>query len=343
MTSPTTFIRKLGPSFVIGMFIFLGISVALTFSQDLETPPMEDGDTGNKGLNFGVLSAGPDKLPPRLKYSARDGSELDYRFYESAVPSNKLLVLVHGSGWHGQQFGQMASTLSQLGAAHVITPDLRGHGYSPARRGDVDYIGQFEDDLADLITLVKKSYPSADVILGGHSSGGGLVVRFAGGDHASLANAYLLMAPYLKYSAPTTRENSGGWARPLTRRLIGLSMLNMAGITYFNDLPVIQFNMPKRIREGDLGHTATLAYSYRLNTSFAPREDYEADLAAMTQPFLLIAGSKDEAFFSDQYEPVISAQTSSGRYEIVPNQTHLGIVQYAGSATLIAEWLSGLK
>lgn len=302
----------------------------------------EDGQE-NKGLNFGALSAGPDKLPPRIKFSARDGTELDYRFYESAVPSNKLLVLVHGSSWHGQQFGLMASYLSKMGAANVVTPDLRGHGYDPARRGDVDYIGQLEDDLADLITLVKKSYPGADVIVGGHSSGGGLVVRFAGGEHASLADAYLLMAPFLKYNAPTTRENSGGWARPLTRRLIGLSMLNMASITYFNDLPVIQFNMPKQILDGELGHTATLAYSYRLNTSYAPREDYEADLAAMTQPFLLIAGSKDEAFYTNKYKSVISAQTSSGQYEIVPGQSHLGIVQYGGSFELIEKWLAQLN
>ncbi len=39
------------------------------------------------------------------------------------------------------------------------------HGFTPKRRGDVDYIGQLEDDLADLITA--KRQPRQKVILVG--------------------------------------------------------------------------------------------------------------------------------------------------------------------------------
>ncbi len=250
--------------------------------------------------------------------------------------------LLHGSGWHSQQFVSMASFIAEQGIAHVVTPDLRGHGFTPAKRGDIDYIGQFEDDLADLINLIKKERPSNKIIVGGHSSGGGLAVRFAGGPYGEMADAYLLLAPYLKYNAPTTRENSGGWARPLTRRIIGLSMLNSIKFTTLNYLPVIQFNMPAEVRNAPLGHTATLHYSYRLNTSFAPRSDFEADLAAMKQPFFLLAGSKDEAFYADKYEEVISAQTSSGQYELITDIDHLGIIEDKATYYLIADWLSQL-
>jgi len=30
--------------------------------------------------------------------------------------------------------------------AQVVTPDLRGDGINPDKRGDVDYIGQLDDD-----------------------------------------------------------------------------------------------------------------------------------------------------------------------------------------------------
>ena len=86
-----------------------------------------------------------------------------------------------GSGWLGIQFNRLASRLSDQ--AYVVVPDLRGHGASPERRGDVDYIGQMEDDIAALIETER--LPGQAVILAGHSSGGGLVTRFAGGEHGS--------------------------------------------------------------------------------------------------------------------------------------------------------------
>ena len=73
----------------------------------------------------------------------------------------------------------------------------------------------------------------------GHSSGGWLVVRFAGGAHGDLIDHAVLLAPFLKYNAPTTRENAGGWAYTMVRRIIGLSMLNTFRITALNYLPII--------------------------------------------------------------------------------------------------------
>ncbi len=335
-------IKKITLSAFIGIAVFLAIAFGLVFSQDLIDPDALEAQRGNEGLDFGGVSEEKSALPELLQFSGLDGTTLDYRFYESATPTQKTLILVHGSGWHSQQFLSLASFTAGQGLAHVITPDLRGHGMTPVRRGDVDYIGQFEDDLAQLIKLVREINPTQKIILGGHSSGGGLVVRFAGGIHGEKADAFLLMAPYLKYNAPTTRENSGGWARPLTRRIIGLSMLNSVGFTNLNALPVIQFNMPAKVRNKPSGKTATLSYSHRLNTSFAPRNDFEKDLAAMKQPFFLVAGSEDEAFFADKYEAVISAQTSSGQYEIVPDLNHLGIVQDEAVHYLIADWISQL-
>jgi non-heme chloroperoxidase len=124
----------------------------------------------------------------------------------------------------------LAEFLSSEGLAQVFTPDLRGHGHTPERRGDVDYIGQLEDDLADLIALVRKVNPNAMLIVGGHSSGGGLAVSFAGSRYGDQAEAYILLSPFLKYNAPTTRSDSGGWAHPYTGRIVGLTMLNNLGI-----------------------------------------------------------------------------------------------------------------
>jgi hypothetical protein len=55
-----------------------------------------------------------------------------------------------------------------------------------------------------------------------------------------------------------------------------------------NHLTVIQFAMPETVLAGPLGAGVTTAYSYRLNTAYAPRSNYGADLAAIRQPLLVI-------------------------------------------------------
>jgi pimeloyl-ACP methyl ester carboxylesterase len=295
--------------------ITLVIAVVLVFTQS----PKEMAGSG--GLDFSEqLNSGRDDPAQLQSIPMRDGYPLQVRTYGGAdnVP---LLVLLHGSGWHGLQFDSLASSLA--GDADVIVPDLRGHGTAPGRRGDVDYIGQLEDDLADMIAAVAR--PDQPVIMAGHSSGGGLVVRFAGGEHGAMIDGAVLLAPYLKYDAPTMRENAGGWNHVLTRRIIGLSILNTFQITALNHLPIIQLDMPRAVLDGPLGNTATVAYSYRLNQSFAPRSNYLDDVAALPK-FVLLAGGADEAFISSQFAPTMGPVTDKGRFDMILGATHLGLV-----------------
>jgi predicted alpha/beta hydrolase len=131
-----------------------------------------------KGLSFDELFFDTSSLPELETFEARDGATLAYRHYPA--DADTVLILLHGSGWHSSYLLPLAEFVSGENLAHVYTPDLRGHGPSPARRGDIDYIAQLEDDIADLIALIKQQHPDAPMIVGGHSSGGGLALRFAG-------------------------------------------------------------------------------------------------------------------------------------------------------------------
>ncbi|OWU83912.1 hypothetical protein ATO6_15975 [Oceanicola sp. 22II-s10i] len=307
------------------------IALGLILSQS----PDDRAATG--GLDFSRITGGGAAPLATMPVTMRDGTALSVRHLPGPAGA-PLLVLVHGSGWHGGQFDALARALE--GQAQIVVPDLRGHGADPVRRGDVDYIGQFEDDLADLIAAVHRD--GRQVVLAGHSSGGGLVVRFAGGAYGGMIDGAVLMAPFLKYNAPVTRPNSGGWARPLTRRIIGLTMLNAVGIRVLNHLTAIQFNMPQAVLDGPQGHLATTAYSYRLNTSYAPRGDYLKDVAALP-PFLLIAGTGDEAFVAEGYEPLMSGVTDKGRYELIEAAGHLDVVPRPETAELIGGFLNGFR
>ena len=86
-------------------------------------------------------------------------------------------------------------------------------------------------------------------------------------------------------------ETAGGWAYLHKRRLFGLLVLNALRITGLNGLPIIQFNKPEVYWDG----TETLAYSYRLNTSYHPRYNYQRDIAATGKDALVLVGENDEA------------------------------------------------
>lgn len=325
-------VKKMLSFIVTSLVITLCIALGLITSQR----PIEI--TGGEGLDFtNTLDAERVEPAPLEPVTMRDGFALHVRDYPNANPDAPLLILVHGSGWHGLQFDSVARELSA--DAHVVVPDLRGHGPHPGRRGDIDYIGQFEDDLADLIAAKKSN--EQKVVLAGHSSGGGLVTRFAGGAHGALMDGAVLLAPFLKHNAPMTKPNSGGWAHTLLRRIIGLSMLNTARITALNHLTIIQFNMPRAVLDGPLGDTATTSYSYRLNTSFAPRGKYLDDVAALPK-FALIVGAQDEAFDAALYAPTLTPVTDKGTYVTVPDTGHLDIVNAPETLQTIREFLDDL-
>lgn len=292
-----------------------------------------------KGLDFGALLQKlppPSELPTLETYEARDGTQLQYRRYTG--DSDIALILAHGSGTDNKYWARMSRAIAESGAATVYTPNLRGHGPSPVRRGDIDYVDQLVDDLVDLISRIETTRNEIDtVVVGGHSSGGGLAVRFAGSSYRSRADAYLLLAPYLGHDAPTTRQNSGGWAEPDLFRIIPISMLNAVGITYFNSTQVLHFNMPPEYRDG----SETLAYSYRLMQGFSP-SDFKAALQSIQVPILLVIGSSDHALLPDQFEPTLRPLVPQAIIQPVNGASHLGLVVNGEATDVVRRWLEQL-
>lgn len=304
--------------------IYVLIAGALILSQ------WPNGKIEGEGLAFDRMTLDHEAIAPD-RFTARDGTQMNVRVRDGAGP---LVVIVHGSGGHGIAYDWLAEHIAKTGA-QVVLPDLRGHFGADGPRGDVSYIGQYEDDLADLIGQYRSE--GQKVVMVGHSSGGGLVTRFAGGEHGEVLDGAVLMAPFLKHDAPTNKQVGDGWARPLVRRLIGLSMLNGIGVTAANGLTVMEFKLP----DSPIAETMTGAYSYRLNTSFAPRSDYLADVAALPK-FQVITGADDEAFKAAEFEPLMSDVTDKGSYYVLDGVSHLDVFLNQDAADLIAEFVNGV-
>ncbi len=272
----------------------------------------------------------------RQTYLARDGASLGYLSWGSREAGD-VIVALHGSGGHAGWMSGLAASLAEATDAQVVAPDLRGHGPSARHRGDLAYIGQLEDDLVDLIEHLGRV--GRRVVLLGHSGGGGLVIRFAGSGNSHLIDQAVLVAPFLQHDAPTMLPAPvDGWARPLTRRIAGLFMLNAAGINAFNDLTVVQFRYPPALLEGPAAPFATTRYSYRMQFSLMPRRDWKQDVAALP-PFLLVAGAQDNIFSAVAYEPTLAPLAPQGRFLVVDGAGHADILEAQSLVTAVADFL----
>ena len=120
------------------VIFFLIAFVAILLGRRQKLPP------DWRGPDFSELFIDYSGAPELQRFTARDGTPLAYRHYPAE--SDKVVILFHGSGYHSRYLLSLAGFISSEGLAQVYTPDLRGHGLTPKRRGDVDYINQMDDD-----------------------------------------------------------------------------------------------------------------------------------------------------------------------------------------------------
>src|SRR3954452_7359738 len=235
-------------------------------------------------------------LPAVERFQARDGTWLGFRHYAaSGRATGRAAIVVHGSSGSS---GGTIHTLSQALAARGVETfaiDIRGHGAS-GTRGDIGYVGQLEDDLADFVAVLRKSVPLAPLTLIGHSSGGGFALRVDGSPIQNLFEHTVMLAPYLDYDAPSTRRDSGGWAKADIPRIIGLEVLRAVGVNCCEALPVLALAVPPNSEKTLVG-----TYTDRLMRNFAVHRDFRRDLATATKPITIFSGADEELMFADKY------------------------------------------
>lgn len=264
-------------------------------------------------------------------FEARDGEKLFGRHFSSN--SKTTILLTHGVLGNSFLFNKMSGLLREATGADVYALDIRGHGQSSGQPGDVDYIGQYEDDLADVVTYIRREKPDHKIILAGHSMGGGISLRYAMRDDFPEVDGYLLTAPTLGHNNTAMRtelvEDGDPFMKLHIQRMIGLSMLNSVGNHEYDSLNVLFFNLPE--------NSPITKYTHRSNMSNAPA-DYRAGLGAVNKPLLVIVGTEDEVMEVKKFEPTME-EYSNGQLLIVEGATHNGIRHSKEAMTKIKEWV----
>jgi non-heme chloroperoxidase len=280
--------------------------------------------TPMRSLSDPFASVDFSRLPAIEAVAARDGVKLAYRFYppSSGAAPERVVILVHGATASSTSMHPLAAGLAAQRMA-VYTLDMRGHGDS-GRRGDLDYPGQLDDDLADIVSFVKARYPGRPLNLVGFSAGGGFSLHTAATPLGSAFDRVVLLSPMLGPRAPTTKPTgSDALVTPFVPRIIAIVILNRFGIYAFNHLQTLAF--------GDFNRPElTPNYSFLLMSGFATA-DYAADVRNAKAPLAVVIGANDEFFAGDKFAPALDAIRPGIPVRIMPRLTHIGLITDPGA------------
>lgn len=94
-----------------------------------------------------------------------------------SLPAKAILLLVHGLGEHSSRYEHVGRYMA-LNRIHVVAIDLRGHGKSAGRRGDVASYTVFHDQIDQTADEARRQLGNLPLFIYGHSLGGNIVINY---------------------------------------------------------------------------------------------------------------------------------------------------------------------
>jgi lysophospholipase len=317
------------------------------------------------------LITGTSKVDPVfLSFAAAGGVQLSCARLDVGQGAGRVMVFLHGIGSYGALYYHMAEGL--CGAVdHVYFPDLRGHGRSGGKRGDLGRPRQVLDDIDVILAGVRAEHPGAAVVLAGESMGGLLALAYAS-EHPDTIDGLVLAAPALKLSSKgigtrdsirrgweglfsTTKSGpagsipvTGGFPNevPRDRRFVELTMsdplvLQSVSLKYLATLGSFIFLWPARYAQALADATRgkpqrTAGNDRRMAESLAHR-------GGGPLPVLILQGGQDQVM--DSAAPRrFAAMVPSAEYVEFPDAWHNLFSDPDSPRVLatISEWVSAL-
>ena len=297
---------------VLLLVVVAALAGMLALVSSSPPPPLESLNAPFQRVDFA-------DLPALETIPAGHRSPIAYRVWLPSPPvaDPPLVVIgIHGSSALSASLHTLGKALSAQGIP-LYAPDIRGHGATGVR-GDIDYAGELDDDLADFTALVRGRQPNAKLVLIGFSSGGGYALHAAATPLGKMFTRAVLLSPMLGPFAPTYNQEQK-YAKPLTQRIIALMLLNRVGIHAFDHLTALLLAINPARSDMLVGH-----YSWSLMRDFGTR-DYAADLRHAQTPLAIVVGEKDELFFADRFAPTVDAVKPGIPVTIVPSLSHTAL------------------
>ena len=283
-----------------------------------------------------LREAAPVSLPDAETLAASDGVVLAYRRYAAASPRAALLFF-HGGGAHsGAGYQWLGRGLQSQSDVAVYMPDLRGHGASGGPRGDAPSPAQMWADVDRFIGLVRLELPQVPVFLGGHSSGAGLALNYAGRPGREAVSGYVFLSPQL---GPDSRTWRPAASAPFVRvDAASFAAYGESGGAEHGHDYAVRFNYPEDLLAADPGLVSAITVTTSVAlTPAAPGPQF----ASLDRPFGLWIGSEDELFVPDavlSYADLAKGAHEQSEAAVIPGARHLSVL--IGAHETIGPWIS---
>jgi pimeloyl-ACP methyl ester carboxylesterase len=219
----------------------------------------------------------PTSSLPELRFIRLPQGRMAYREWGPHINERRTMLLLHGFSAESGAWGSVASALGREGA-HVVVPDLPGHGGT-----EIDAL-DFES-VSELIAAFAKAKELLQAELIGHSMGGAIAAR--------LAAEGKLDAPRLTLIAPAGMGDaiSADFIHGVAKAASGGALAHL--LRYLaRDPPAVSRpqleKMAKALRSGRL-----IRIAEDLASNGKQGIDIVSDLAALTIPVRLIWGLED--------------------------------------------------
>ncbi|MGH9500847.1 MAG: alpha/beta fold hydrolase [Terriglobales bacterium] len=123
--------------------------------------------------------------------TSADGTCLFYRYWPTQAWNGRVVIVLHGIGYHSGPYKVIADALNPRGIA-AYGLDARGHGLSCGPRGYTGNAAEVAQDVAAIVDFAKGQHPQARVFLLGDSMGCNYALDYAKDNSSQLAGLILL-------------------------------------------------------------------------------------------------------------------------------------------------------
>lgn len=104
------------------------------------------------------------------KINISENNEIAY-FEMISQKSDVGIILIHGLAEHKGRYTEFINILHSLNYS-VFALDLKGHGESSGKKGDLNNFAEYVDELEKFVSHIRINYPLMKIGLFGHSLGG---------------------------------------------------------------------------------------------------------------------------------------------------------------------------
>ena len=251
--------------------------------------------------------------------SGRENSAAIRIYYEDHG-SGPPVVLIHGYAQNGRSWEKQEAAL--LAAGHrVITYDRRGFGASSRPSTGYDF-----DTLADDLHVLLATLDLRGVVLAGFAMGTGEVTRYLAAHGPGRVSAAVLVAPLLPFLLKT-HDNPDGIDRSvfdgLTARIAAdrpAAMKDFMDRSYSVDLLGGDRVSDQAWQNSFYVAISASAHAARSCVT-ACREDFRADLAAISVPVLVIQGDQDRVLPYEATGSRLPALLTNARSVVIAGRT----------------------